>query len=285
MRKSRRHAPEEGESFYITMTDLMVGVVFIFIILLAYLAFNFRDSTEALTSAHDAQTVALLQKADALENRQAPIRLDRKNHIVCLPGEVLETGPDERCFAYTPQSQSQSEAGAAKPEAQRAEADKAAFMVSLDESLRGEAVPAQTDIGNGVLRFEAPELFEGETSRLSARGRETITRVAGKLAASLPCYADGASEAGCDLRGNMAVVNIVGHAQYNAFTPEGRARQALALERSVVFHETLVSAQPVLGQLRNRQDARPLLRIETHGQSVEDGNSPQSISVYFHMAP
>jgi hypothetical protein len=32
---------EEGESYYVSMTDMMVGVIFIFIIMLSYFAFEF----------------------------------------------------------------------------------------------------------------------------------------------------------------------------------------------------------------------------------------------------
>ena len=88
--RHRRHEEvEEGESFYVSMTDLMVGVVFIFIIMLAYLALNFHKTTENLTSAKDAQTTALLQVADQLQPVQAGIQVDRKNHVVCVPGQVL----------------------------------------------------------------------------------------------------------------------------------------------------------------------------------------------------
>ncbi|MFT3997365.1 MAG: hypothetical protein QM667_08155 [Asticcacaulis sp.] len=62
-RHRRADELEEGESYYVSMTDLMVGVLFIFIIMLAYFALHFRDTTAELTSAKDAQTTALLKVA------------------------------------------------------------------------------------------------------------------------------------------------------------------------------------------------------------------------------
>ncbi len=54
---------EEGESYYVSMTDMMVGVIFIFIIMLSYFALEFRSTTTALTKAKHPETAALLQTA------------------------------------------------------------------------------------------------------------------------------------------------------------------------------------------------------------------------------
>ena len=45
----RRKPPEEGESYFMSMTDMMVGLLLIFIILLAYFALNLQTKTEELT--------------------------------------------------------------------------------------------------------------------------------------------------------------------------------------------------------------------------------------------
>jgi hypothetical protein len=84
----------------------------------------------------------------------------------------------------------------------------------------------------------------------------------------------------------MSAVNVQINAQFDAFTVEGRAAAALALQRSVVFHDALVAAVPVLGQIRNQppgQPGDPLLRVSSYQQSTSSGGS-QNLSIQFHMA-
>ena len=57
--RHRRHEEvEEGESFYVSMTDLMVGVVFIFIIMLMAFALNMRDAERKMSDAASDSAVA-----------------------------------------------------------------------------------------------------------------------------------------------------------------------------------------------------------------------------------
>lgn len=283
-RHRRSEELEEGESFYVSMTDMMVGVVFIFIIMLAYLALNFHKTTEKLTSAKDAQTTALLQVANALQPQQATIQVDRTNHVVCVPGQVLaDTGATDtaqHCFAYTAQTTKESAQNRSQLEAA---ADNAAFMTAVGHDLDQDKIVSNANIDNGTLTFNAADLFDGNTANLSANGRNVVAHVAASLASKLPCYADGAPKSNCEATGKMSVVNVVASASFNAFTPEGRAQQALALERSVVFHDALIAAQPVLGQLHNGADGPALLQVASNGQSVENGDNSQTISIQFHM--
>lgn len=283
--RHRRHEEvEEGESFYVSMTDLMVGVVFIFIIMLAYLALNFHKTTENLTSAKDAQTTALLQVADQLQPVQAGIQVDHKNHVVCVPGQVLvdqgATDTAQHCFAYTAQTAKESSQNRSQLEAA---ADNAAFMTSVGHDLDQDKIVSNANIDNGTLTFNAADLFDADTANLSANGRNIATKVAQTLSAKLPCYADGAPRNACEATGKMSVVNVVASASFNAFTPEGRARQALALERSVAFHDALIQAQPVLGRLKNGPNGPALLQVVSVGQSVENGDNSQTLSIQFHM--
>ncbi|MDI7774589.1 hypothetical protein [Asticcacaulis sp. EMRT-3] len=284
-RHRRAKELEEGESYYVSMTDMMVGVVFIFIIMLAYFALNFHKSTEMLTSAKDAQTTALLQVADALKSQQATIQIDHKNHVVCVPGQVLAddgvNDPDPHCFAYTAQTPKESSQSSASLSTA---ADNAAFMTSVGDDIDKDKIPANTNIDTGTLTFTADQLFENGSTTLSANGQSIAGKVAATLAARLPCYASGAPATNCETSGKMSVVNIVASSSFNAFTPEGRAQQALALERSVAFHDALIADQPVLGKLRAGPNGPALLQVASVGQSVEGGNDSQSLSVQFHMA-
>jgi hypothetical protein len=73
-RRGRTVDVEEGESYYVSMTDMMVGVIFIFIIMLSYFAFEFRSTTAKLTTAKHPETAALLQAAANLTPKSADLR-------------------------------------------------------------------------------------------------------------------------------------------------------------------------------------------------------------------
>ncbi|WP_298327883.1 hypothetical protein [Asticcacaulis sp.] len=289
MRFKHRRASEmeEGESYYVSMTDLMVGVLFIFIIMLAYFALHFRDTTEELTSAKDAQTTALMKVATELRSHSANIEVDYKNRIVCLKDtDLLETGGtgERRCFAYSgaPPVDVQSEA------AQKSAAAQAVFAAALNGDVSQKMPQASVNLSDGTTSFDADRLFAPGTATLSAEGQAAATELASSLATRLPCMAYGTNAAGCQGEAKMSAVTILAVANINAFTADGRAAQALSLERSVAFHQALVASRPVLGQLRNQPEGgEPLLRVVSVGNSsvnAPSGGSGKTLIIQFQMA-
>lgn len=278
----------EGESDYIAMTDMMVGVLFIFIIMLSFFALHYRKATSALTGAKDAQTAALLQTATALKSESVQVEIDRAAHVVCLPGSLVgdeSAGDNRHCFAYG--STTQAPAKPADTKAQIAAADQAGFMAAVEDDVKDTAVPATVNIDSGTLSFPADTLFAPGTATLTPQGQATAAKVAGALSTRLPCFGYGVPTANCGNEAHMAAVNVQVDAQFDAFTAEGRAASALALQRSVVFHDALVAAQPVLDQVRNQppgQGGDPLLRVSSYQQSTSNGSS-QMLSLQFHVAP
>lgn len=278
----------EGESDYIAMTDMMVGVLFIFIIMLSFFALHYQKATASLTGAKDAQTALLLQTATGLKTETAQVEVDRTAHVVCLPGSLVgddSAGDNRHCFAYG--NTTPAPAKPADTKAQIAAADQAGFMAAVEDDVKDTPVPATVNIDSGTLSFPADTLFAPGTATLTPQGQATAGRVAGALSTRLPCFGYGVPATNCGNEAHMAVVNVQVDAQFDAFTAEGRAAAALALQRSVVFHDALVAAQPVLGQVRNQppgQGGDPLLRVSSYQQSTSNGSS-QMLSLQFHVAP
>ncbi|MBF0177259.1 MAG: OmpA family protein [Magnetococcales bacterium] len=112
-RYQKRHCAdteEKQEDYFASMTDMMVGVLFIFIILLMYFAIQLRQATdvqkdevEKIRQERDAlrQTVERLNGADAsrrkliedvaerLHKEGIRVSLDMENGILHLPEEIL----------------------------------------------------------------------------------------------------------------------------------------------------------------------------------------------------
>ncbi|ESQ80776.1 hypothetical protein [Asticcacaulis sp. YBE204] len=286
-RHRRADELEEGESYYVSMTDLMVGVLFIFIIMLAYFALHFQATTTELTSAKDAQTTALLQVAKNLESKTVMLEIDYDTHVVCIPGQVLTedgTGTDKRCFAYT----GTVPVNPADEKKEKVEAAQAMFSAALSGDLQRKNVTAAVSLTDGSTVYDADRLFVPGTANLSSEGQTMVAETAASLAQRLPCFAYGAPASNCEGDEKMSAVVILGTANINAATAEGRAAQALSLERSVVFHKALMAAQPVLGKLTNHPaGGEPLLRVVSIGNSSDTAPAAgvnKTVVIQFQMA-
>ena len=292
MRRKRGRATdvEEGESYYVSMTDMMVGVIFIFIIMLSYFAFEFRASTTKLITSKQPETAALLQTAAALKPRTADIEVDYQARVLCVPATVLsETGDaasgERRCFSFSPPAKASAQA-APTIDAQRL------LMQALESDLHDTNTPTAGPAADGALSFKASQLFLPGTAALSPDGTKVAGQVAQILARRLPCLGYGApAGADCGADGaKLAVVNVVGQTSLDAFTPEGQQAAALALQRAVAFHRGLTAAQPMLAALRNgpigQPGFQPLLRVASVGQSQESASKvgdDQVVSIQFQM--
>ncbi|CAN5479824.1 hypothetical protein BH10PSE3_BH10PSE3_30980 [soil metagenome] len=293
MRRKRGRATdvEEGESYYVSMTDMMVGVIFIFIIMLSYFAFEFRSSTTKLTQSKQPETAALLTTAAALKPRNADIEVDYQARVLCVPETVLsETGDgastERRCFSFSPPVKVSAQT-VSTTDAQRL------LLQSLESDLRDTGMPVNTAASDGALNFKSTQLFLPGTAVLSPGGQKIVGQVALTLARRLPCLGYGApAGAGCEAGGSkLALVNVVSLTNLDAFTPEGQQAAALALQRAAAFHQGLTAAQPVLASLRNapsgQAGSQPLLRVASVGQSQESASKvgdDQTVSIQFQMA-
>lgn len=84
-----RKPAEESESYFISMTDLMVGLVLIFIILLAYFALNLQARTAELTGANKARAEILKNMEKALKEQGLQVSIDIETGVLRLPDDVL----------------------------------------------------------------------------------------------------------------------------------------------------------------------------------------------------
>ncbi len=85
----RRKPPEEGESYFMSMTDMMVGLLLIFIILVAYFALNLQSKTEDLTGANRTRAEILNDLQQSLKDKGLQVEIDTKTGVLRLPDDVL----------------------------------------------------------------------------------------------------------------------------------------------------------------------------------------------------
>ena len=82
-------AAENGESYFVSMTDLMTGFLFVFIIMLMFFVLQFSSATTQLVSAKDTRDQILEDIRARLEERGIRVIVDNENGILRLPEELL----------------------------------------------------------------------------------------------------------------------------------------------------------------------------------------------------
>jgi chemotaxis protein MotB len=86
----RRSRPaEEEESYFVSMADMMVGLLFVFIILLLYFALQFRQTTHDIASADESRATILTRLDQALKAQGLRVSIDVDQGVLRLPEDVL----------------------------------------------------------------------------------------------------------------------------------------------------------------------------------------------------
>jgi len=147
--EAHEHAVEE-ENYFVSMTDMMVGLLFIFIILVMYYALQFREVTEELTGADNTRAEILQQIQASLKSKGVDVTIDTQNGILRLPDSILfDSGQD-----------------ALKPDGQE---KVARLAMALDEVLpcytdQAGSIPQRKDCAVSEHRIESVYI-EGHTDR------------------------------------------------------------------------------------------------------------------------
>jgi flagellar motor protein MotB len=107
MHSASTHADESDEGYFASFTDLLVGILFIFIIMLMMFATNYQrmhnqteNSAKIFTKINEARDSMLIEMKKSLENEGVPVSIDLKHGILRLRESLLfESGkwvPNEK---------------------------------------------------------------------------------------------------------------------------------------------------------------------------------------------
>lgn len=208
---------EEDENYFVSMTDMMVGILFIFIIMLMVFAFNFRqqtDETKVLTAAQEEQ----LRRADELAKQISELRRQ-------IAGEITELN--------------------------KADQARTELLEAIQKKLDALGLTVTIDSNTGVLRLTEDAIhFALNISTLddvAARNVDAVSRV---LQDVLPAYAACPKLSPCaHSRGYVVeTVFIEGHTDRTG-NPEQNWR--LSTERAVNTYRRIVDQSPSLRDLMN----------------------------------
>lgn len=202
---------EEDENYFVSMTDMMVGVLFIFIILLMVFALNFREQTDV-----SEDQIKRLQEAA----QQAEVVADRLQE---LQAEVRT-----ELAAITQSDRVRSE-----------------LLEEIRTQLTALGLEVRIDEANGVLRLTENAIrFPVDSAVLSDSAADNVAKVALVLSEVLPAYtADGGEKPA-----HVETVFVEGHTD---ITGRDERNWQLSTERAVNTYRHLTRSQPQLRTLHN----------------------------------
>jgi len=243
--RSRAGLPEEeGEGYFASVSDLMVGVLFVFLLMMTVLALNFRDDSQELVATRAQMEAA---KAEA-------IRLRSENTRIYLKLREAAT--------------------ALQRELQDREEIRAALLERLAQGLQRAGISFVLDQRSGVLHLSDAIPFRTGRSDLSeTEAQRTVGVLARVLTDTLPCFASGAPlQAVCPKRAAdiLETMLVEGHTDTQRYAglsdvQSGAENDRLSTSRALTVFAAIRQQAPVLDSLKNA-GGQPLLGVSGYGQ-------------------
>lgn len=304
-RTSAEADTEGGEGYFASVSDLMVGILFVFLLMLTVLALNFREAEQQQVVAleryqqlrilaEEARRRAEEQEAEARRladvvrlalndaqrqraeaERQA--ELARLAEAEARRQEQLareRTAEADALRARNERLQVALDAAIARLQREMQDREEARrdLLERLASALAARGVTFHIDQQSGVLRLSEDVPFAVGRSDLTERTRRTVQILAEVLGQLLPCFATGVERVGCGARDApiLEAVLIEGHTDQQGFA-NMTAQQSvlendrLSAARALSVFAELRRLQPSLELLRNGE-AVPLLGISGYGQ-------------------
>lgn len=217
---------EEDENYFVSMTDMMVGILFIFIIMLMVFALNFRQLTDE-TVQLTAEQLEQLNKANELAEQIAALRKQIANEI---------------------------------SELNKADQARNELLEAIKTKLDVVGLKVTIDKDTGVLRLAEDAIrFAPQSSQLDVEAQRNVDAVAKVLLDVLPDYTACPGGITCQPSTGYVVetVFIEGHTDKTGWDS---LNWQLSTERAVNTYRRIVDNFPGLRALVN-SGAREILSV------------------------
>lgn len=304
--------PEPSEEGYLaSLSDLMVGLLFIFIIILMAFALNYREA-ETVTAIETAKTreeTARLKQQAVVLQEQTIQQQQAQQHLVAATQR--QRAVTQRLMQETETLMQQTVAQ--KQETEKLQAEKQRLeqvlqrltnnntvrrnlLHDIQNDLAMRGVQVYIDEKNGILRLPEALLFDSGQAVFRPDGEKAIEQLANVLADILPCYsatlADFIPYCQSTTQARLDAVFIEGHTDDQAIrTSEFANNWALAMARALNTYQALTQHESLLDSLQNAQ-YQALLSVSAYearrpvvkGKSSEARRQNRRIDLRFIMA-
>jgi chemotaxis protein MotB len=287
----RRPEVEEKKDVFAPVADLMVGVVFIFIILVLALSLHIMDDVQNAVpkSMYDEQKA----RAEDLDRRLADANATIAQ-LIAQRDQALLAAAQEKDRADRAESSRQRLAefvryvqttGVVPVLGRLAEANKrrTEILEKLRERLSAGNIQVDIDAENGTLRLPSTKLFESSKADPTPDGKEVIRSLGVSIAEIVPCYlASRVRPANCppeDGAGILSAIYIEGHTDASPFRStidRFRDNWDLSAARAIEAFKIVSAADPRVAGLKNG-DGKALIGVSGYAETrpVRDGLTSQ----------
>lgn len=265
---------QAGDGYFASISDLMVGILFVFLLMLTVFALNLRDTqqieleryqqlqeraNQLQEEARREKERAERERAEALRQQAEAARSAGEAHRLRERNETLRVKLGEATSRL-------------QAEVRQREAAREDLLNRLADGLRARGVSFRIDQQSGVLRLSEDVPFETGRSDLTERTRRTTQILADVLSQTLPCFSNVNERRGCQStdRPVLEAVFVEGHTDRQSFqnmTREQSQREndRLSAARALTVFAELRKLQPSLEGLQNVA-GQPLLAVSGYGE-------------------
>lgn len=260
--------PEDAhEGYFASISDLMVGILFVFLLMLAVFAISYADEDK---DKEIARLTKLVEDLTAERDRLRELLRTKDIEIDGLKKQVvLLTDERDRLKAGITDLVRQLEGVrlGLRGEQGRLEGVRRDLLLSLQQAMEARGIKVEVDTGQGILRLSSDGLFLLNEDKFTPRGRENAEALLEEAARRLPCYAvSSTATVTCDRQQPIfETVLIEGHTDTSPTARPG-GNWTLSTDRARAFLELMAGAIGSLRELRNGDD-QLLLGLAGYGDS------------------
>lgn len=265
MSRTYASVEESEEGYFASISDLMVGILFIFLLMLAAFATNLATEDKDKRIADLERQVEELkgQLKDRTRERDwlREVLMDRDLEISWLrSGLAIVIEERDRLREAIRQLSAQLEGVGAdlSSEQGRLVGIRETLLRRLQEDLKAGNVPVEIDAGPGILRILSDDLFRIGEATLEGEGLRKAQAVLDAMVRMLPCYSIGSPSApNCpQQQAIFETVLIEGHTDATPATNRLGGNWSLSTDRARTFLELMKGPLAGLQDLRNAADQR-----------------------------
>jgi flagellar motor protein MotB len=265
----------EEDSYLVSVSDLMVGLLFIFIIMLMAFALDYRTATE---DASTAEARHLQEQADLAVTRDHVVQ---ERDRLAQERDRLADERDRLIAERNALEHERDRLAEASEQLLQRDALRAQMLRNIRAELTGRAIDVAIEPENGILRLPEELLFDSGEATFRPEGRRALGVLAEVLDRLLPCYSSGSVEGRRCPGGTIPLLEAVlieGHTDDVPLRASSfRDNWDLAAVRALNTFRALTEAAPTLDGLRNAR-GEALLGVSSYEarRPVMKGDSPDA---------
>lgn len=231
-------AEDEEHSYLVSVSDLTIGLLFLFIIMLMAFGLNYRSAEDE--AAHTQ--AELVRERDAVSREKDRLAAERDRLAAQRDRLAAERDQLSAVADYL----------------LRNDRIRANMLAAVQSLLRTRDVEVSLDPENGVLRLPESLLFDSGQAVLRPEGERALREVAAVFARTLPCYsrAPAVQQSDCPITPKplLEAVLIEGHTDdVPISTSAFEDNWELGSARAINTYKALHDFEPSLGALQNHR--------------------------------